>query len=209
MFIKDKFKGQTMDKVLEFLDYHDIQSVLDIGANVGNYSRTVKYFFPNMRILMIEANPYCEESLKNTGIDYRIACLSDTEKEVEFYIDNDKDIGTGASYYLENTHHYSQKRFIRRNTELLDNVVDDQSFDFIKMDTQGSEVDIIKGGYSVIDKTKFISIEMSLIEYNFNSPQKDEVVSFMESCGFYPNLLVEEHYSKGELIQEDWIFSKR
>lgn len=197
-----------MDKVLEFIDQYNINSLLDIGANVGNYSRAIKYFFPEMKLLMIEANPNCENHLKNTGIDYRIACLSDSEKEVDFFLQDDNDIGTGSSYYLENTEYYSQKRSIKRMTTTLDKLVDDQAFQFIKMDTQGSEIDIIKGGMSVINRAKFISIEISLVEYNIGSPQKNDVVSFMKDIGFYPIKLVEEHYSKGNLIQEDWIFAR-
>jgi FkbM family methyltransferase len=197
-----------MDKTLEFIDQNNITSLLDIGANVGNYSRTVKYFFPQMKIMMIEANPYCEDYLSRTGIDYTIACLSDTVKEVDFFIQDDNDVGTGSSYYIENTKYYSQKRHMKRMTDTLDNLIGEQSFDFVKMDTQGSEIDIINGGKSVIDKSKFVSIELSLIEYNNNAPLKDEVIDFMQTIGFHPKLLVEEHYMEGNLIQEDWIFSR-
>ena len=198
-----------MDTILEFIAQHNIKSVLDIGANVGSYSRTIKYFFPQIEIFMIEANPYCEPYLKNTGLDYRIACLSDREKEVEFFLQDDNDIGTGSSYYLENTEYYSRKRSIVRTTETLDNLIADNNFQFIKMDTQGSEIDIINGGMSVINKAEYVSIELSLIEYNLNSPSKDTVVSFMNDIGFNPIQLVEEHYSKGNLIQEDWIFARK
>jgi FkbM family methyltransferase len=198
-----------MDKILEFIDRNDIRSVLDIGANVGNYSRTIKYFFPDIRIVMIEANPHCENYLKNTGIDYTITCLSDVEKEIDFYLQDDNDIGTGSSYYLENTNHYSMKRSIRTRTTTLLSVVGDERFDMIKIDTQGSEIDIIKGGLSVVNRAKFVCLEISLTEYNENAPLKDEVISFMDMQSFYPIELVEEHYVKGNLIQEDWIFAKK
>jgi FkbM family methyltransferase len=198
-----------MDKILEFIDRNDIRSVLDIGANVGNYSRTIKYFFPDIRIMMIEANPHCEEHLKNTGIDYMITCLSDVEKEIDFYLQDDNDIGTGSSYYLENTNHYSLKRSMRTKTNTLDNIIGNQKFDMIKIDTQGSEIDIIRGGSSVVDQAKFVCLEISLTEYNENAPLKDEVMSFMNTQNFHPIELVEEHFAKGNLIQEDWIFAKK
>lgn len=190
------------------MDTNDVKSLLDIGANVGNYSKTIKYFIPDMKILMIEANPHCEKYLMNTGIDYKIACLSDSKKEVDFYLQDDNDVGTGSSYYLENTEYYSKKRSVKRNTDTLDDLIGDDAFQFIKMDTQGSEIDIIKGGLSTLNKASYVSIELSLIEYNINSPLKKDVIEFMEENGFYPIQLVEEHYSKGKLIQEDWIFTK-
>lgn len=197
-----------MQKTLEFMGKHGVSSVLDIGANVGNYSVVIRHFFPRMKLLMLEANPNCEQYLSKTGIDYRIACLSDSVKEVDFFIENDNDVGTGSSYYIENTEFFSQKRYIKRMTETLDSIVGDDVFEFVKMDTQGSEIDIIKGGSSVINNAKFVSIELSLIEYNNGAPLKDEVVAFMKEYNFHPSEMVEEHYMNGALIQEDWIFSR-
>lgn len=201
-----------MDDVIEFIREHDVKSVLDIGANVGNFSRVIKRYFPETDILMFEANPFCDNMLRQTGIPYEIACLSDTEKEVKFYIQDNNMIGTGASYYLEKTHYYSMENFIRTKTQTLDNILktkyDDKSFEFIKLDTQGSEVDIMMGGLDALSKAKYVLIEMSLVEYNHGAPLTNDVVLFMKKNGFSPVSLVEDHVIDGVLVQEDWIFAR-
>jgi FkbM family methyltransferase len=202
-----------MRKVDSLLKNGDIKSVLDIGANIGNFSRYVRSVYPSVDIFMIEANPFCDNMLRSTGLEYEIVCLSNDEKQVTFYVENDNYVGTGASYYLEKTEHYSRRNFINLDTKRLDDVIvskygETKAFDLIKLDTQGSEIDIMKGGLETINKSKFVLIETSLIEYNENSPLKKDVFSFMKELGFNPLEKVQDQFHNGSLIQEDWIFSR-
>lgn len=199
-----------MQKILEFIDRNNVTGLLDIGANVGNFSRSVKHFFPNINIFMLEANPFCDTFLKRSGIPYKIACLSDEKKEVKFYFEDKNMTGTGASYYLEDTRYYAMQNFTRMDTQLLDEVLaeecSDLIFDMIKLDTQGSEIDIMRGGPKTLAAAKYVVIELSLTQYNVGSPLKDDVLKFMEEKGFKPSEMVEEHFFDGNKIQEDWVF---
>lgn len=207
-----------MQKIIDFIDQNNVSSVLDIGANVGKYSYAIKYCFPNIDIFMLEANPWCDNHLKRVGIPYEIACLSDIKKEVKLYINRKNMICTGVSYYQENTGHYNDEDFMRVETKLLDDVIlekfgEQKEFEFIKMDTQGSEVDIMKGGLKTFEKAKHVQIEMTLVEYNKGAPLKNDVAKFLNELGFKQNLLIEPLYkdhnpSTGVVIQEDWIFSR-
>jgi FkbM family methyltransferase len=207
-----------MQKIIDFIDHNNILSVLDIGANVGRFSHTVKYVFPNIDIFMIEANPWCDNHLSRVGIPYEIACLSDEHKEVKLFFNTKDFISTGVSYYLENTPYFNENDYSKTQTKLLDEVIlkkfeKQKEFELIKMDTQGSELDIIKGGPKTFEKAKHIMIELSLVEYNKGSPLKDEVSKFLQDMGFKPNVLVNTIYkhhdpSTKEIVQEDWIFSR-
>lgn len=196
-----------MQKVLRLIQEGKVKSVLDVGANQGYFSITINNIFPHIDILMVEANPFCDSFLKRTGIPYEMICLSDDEKEVDFYFEDKNFVGTGASYYLEKTQHYSLKNFTKIRTKRLDDITNKQ-FDLIKLDTQGSELDIMKGGVKTVDNAKYILIETSIIEYNENAPLKKEVFNYMDSIGFKPLELIEEHYMNNKIIQEDWIFVK-
>lgn len=197
-----------MLEILGFMKQHDVKSLLDIGANVGHFSTIVKANFPNMDLLMLEANPYCKGPLERTGLPFEIACLSDEFKEVTLYLNPLNYQCTGVSYYQENTHHYTDAHPHKMTTKLLDNIVGDKTYEYIKMDTQGSELDILRGGKKAVERAKYIQLELSLIEYNKGAPLKDEVVEYMATIGFKPTLLVENHYHEGNLIQEDWIFTR-
>jgi len=202
-----------MQDILNFLKENKVQSLLDIGANVGNFSRTVKHFFPDMNILMLEANPYCDHPLSQSGIPYEIACLSDDIKTVDLYLNPKNYMCTGTSYYKEVTVHYDNADWVKTETKLLDDVVRDRTYEYIKMDTQGSELDILRGGTKTVEKAKYIQLETTLVKYNEGAPLKDEVVDYMKSVGFSPTKLVETHYkdhnpATGIVIQEDWIFTR-
>jgi FkbM family methyltransferase len=194
-----------MEQVLNLISQHQLTSFLDIGANYGRFSVALKNFYQDMDILMLEANPFCDAFLKRTGISYELVCLSDSEKEVKFYFQDNDFTGTGASYYLEKTQWYSNKNFTKMQTRRLDDVVT-KTYDFIKLDTQGSELDIMKGGKKTIGAARFVLIETSLIEYNESAPLKQEIFEYMQNIGFKPLEMVEEHYMGESVIQEDWIF---
>lgn len=196
-----------MEKVIQLVSRNNITSILDIGANQGMFSSVMKRMFPDINIFMIEANPFCDNFLKRVGIPYEIVCLSDTEKEVQFYFEDNNFVGTGASYYLEKTQWYSKKNFTKMLTKRLDDVVS-PVYEFIKLDTQGSELDIMKGGEKTIAAAKYILLETSVVEYNENAPLKEQIFDYMKSIDFKPLELIENHYMENKLIQEDWIFTR-
>lgn len=202
-----------MDKIFEYIKSNDIKGIIDIGANIGMFSHFVRMNFPNINLFMVEANPFCDSMLNRLNIPYKIACLSDSIKEVQFYFEDKNMIGTGASYYLENTEFYSMRNFTKMTTQLLDTIVEencsDQTFDMFKMDTQGSEIDILKGATNTLKNINHIIMETSLIQYNIGSPLKDDVIAYMETIDFKPVEKVQDHYFNGQLIQEDWIFTRQ
>lgn len=62
-------------------------------------------------------------------------------------------------------------------TYCLDNVVE-------KIDVQGAELDIIKGGLSTIKNAKHMIVEMQHTDYNAGAPKVDVTLPFIESLGF-------------------------
>lgn len=79
--------------------------------------------------------------------------MSDNQKNVNWYNNN----STGDSIYKENTSFYDNSNVIIKKTNTLDHFFKDKniSFDFIKIDVQGSEIPILKGGFKYYKKYKF------------------------------------------------------
>lgn len=201
-----------ISQFFDFFKERNVKSILDIGANVGNFSMMMRHILPDVYLYMIEANPFCDGILKKTQIPYSIVCLSDVEKDVQFYFQDGNMIGTGSSYYLENTNYFSMKNYSWVTTQTLDSVLERDCsnivFDFVKMDTQGSELDIMRGGQKTISNAKYVLLEISLIPYNIGAPLKEEVMEYMKSISFVPIEKIDESYMDGKLIQEDWIFER-
>jgi FkbM family methyltransferase len=166
--------------------YFTPTAVLDIGANAGWFYNISKQTFPDANHCLIDANPKCESYLRALGVEYYICVLSDTIKIVDFYTNTVSDASTGASIYRENTEWFSNDKVIinQYETTTLDLLFPDRQFDLIKMDIQGSELDVIRGGPRIISKAKGLILELSSINYNEGSPLELEVVEYVKTIGF-------------------------
>jgi FkbM family methyltransferase len=187
-----------------FLPYR----ILDIGANIGQFHSLAKNTYPEAFIFSIEASPECEEYLKQVTDQYYIGLLAKDNSEYDFFSRKDAPTGTGNSIYRELTDFYSDDKLeiIKQKGIRLDDLFEpDSEFDLIKIDTQGSELDIITGGINLCKKARGILLEVSLTQYNQGAPLYDNVIAFMETLGFKPKAVLDETYNHGA-HQQDILF---
>jgi FkbM family methyltransferase len=190
-------------------DYFHPYRILDIGANIGQFHRLAKETFPEAYIFSIEASPDCEAYLKQITSNYYIGLLAKDNSEYDFYSRKDAPTGTGNSIYRELTHFYSDDKLsiIKQKGIKLDDLFEENSeFDLIKIDTQGSELDIISGGLNLCKKAKGILLEVSLTQYNEGAPLYQEVLSFMKDLGFTSKIVIDETHNHGA-HQQDILFT--
>jgi len=182
--------------------------VLDIGANVGQFHKQFKINYSYSYVFSIEASKECEHELKKITNDYLIALLAKDNSVYEFYSRKGDPTCTGNSIYRELTHFYSDDQIdvVKQEGITLDNLfMRDSEFDLIKIDTQGSELDIISGGSKLCSKAKGILLEVSLTQYNQGAPLYDEVISFMDNFGFKMTDVLDETFNHGA-HQQDILF---
>jgi FkbM family methyltransferase len=185
--------------------------ILDIGANVGQFHSLCKHYFPNSYIFSIEASKECESYLKQITDQYYIGLLAKDNSDYKFYSLKNNPVNTGNSIYKELTEHYSDSNLeiINKKGIKLDDLFEPTSeFDLIKIDTQGSELDIISGGIQLCSKAKGILLEVSLTQYNENSPLYDEVIKFMDDFGFKKAEILDEN-NHPTVHQQDILFIKK
>jgi len=188
-------------------------SILDIGAHSGQFYSWAKSVWPQSLIWMIEANHLHENTLKslteNNNDEYLISALGDMEREVTFYTRSDKPHTEGNSYY-EELDYYDIQHLVQKSKVTLqrldDLFTDETEFQLIKMDTQGSELDILRGGENLCKKASVIILEVAFLEYNKGAPNSDEVIDFMKDYGFEQKMSVGEHYIGNKIIQKDIVF---
>ena len=193
----------------------DPVTILDIGAHTGQFYGWAKKVWPNSVIWMVEANPLHERTLENlirfTDDEYLIAALGDEEREVTFYTRSDKPHTEGNSYYKEANYWdiphlvLESKRKLQRLDDLF---TEDTKFDLIKMDTQGSELDILKGGKNLVNTASAVILEVAYTEYNLGAPLAEDVINYMKSIDFDIYLEIGEHYDGSSIIQRDLLFYK-
>ena len=90
---------------------------------------------------------------------------------------------------------------------LQNNILQDSKNIFIKIDCQGAEIPILKGATNILNKTDFILLEIPLFGiYNEGVPNFLEHIKFMDSIGFIPYDLIDNHYINNFNMQVDIIF---
>ena len=188
-------------------------AILDIGAHTGQFHSWSKRVWHDVGVFMIEANPLHESHLDKlammNGDNYLIAALGDEEREVTFYTRSDKPHTEGNSYYKE-ANYWDIPQLVQESKiklKKLDNIFEDEAtFELIKIDTQGSELDILKGGTNLVSRAKAVVLEVSLIEYNEGAPTAKETIDYMLEIGFEEKMSIGEHYDGETIVQKDLLF---
>jgi hypothetical protein len=159
--------------------------IYDIGSCVLHWTNEAKNIWTDAKYVLFDAFEPAEFLYE--GYDYHIGVLSDSNKTVEWW-QNDMMPG-GNSYYREigRTDFFTDGMNTMRPTKTLDEVVKERGFpppDFIKIDVQGSEMDILKGATETLKSVKDLVVELQHSEYNKGAPQVQESLPFIESLGF-------------------------
>lgn len=193
----------------------DIKNIWDIGANQGYWTKSRKIIYPNANFILFESNIKHYKKLSKYGLPI-IATLSNIEKEVDFFYIPDGD-GTGDSYYKESTKYYQETSPSKVKTSTLKSIFSEKNLsvpDYIKLDTQGSELDILKGFGEDIKSVALISVEVNIYDYNAGAPRLPEIVSYLREHDLYLVGVIEQHlnkylYARGILNQIDVLFCNK
>ena len=187
------------------------KNILDIGANKGKWTLEIKKkVFPKAEYTLIEAIDYEELdklSDRHDNINYKNILLDEIEHFVTWY----EKRNTGDSLFKENTGYFDDCKEIKRSTTTLDLVFNkNEVFELIKIDCQGAEIPILKGGNRLVQKSSVIILEVPFMgEYNIGAPNFYEHINYMENIGYRVFDIVELHRVDNILIQIDIIFIKQ
>ena len=162
--------------------------IYDIGSCVLHWTKIAKKLWPNAKIILFDAFQPAE--FLYSGYDYHIGVLSNVDNNIVKFYQNDYHPG-GNSYYREigcrNGFFFPENKYIEMKSMTLDTIVKERGFplpDLIKIDVQGAEVDIIKGGLNTINNAKRLIVELQHTEYNQGALQVNESLPIIEGLGW-------------------------
>jgi FkbM family methyltransferase len=181
--------------------------ILDIGANIGFWTNSVKAIWPDAEYTCIEAGPKYEKHLKEIAHNYHIAVLGDSNREVKMYLrEIDKGSKKKVTYTKGSTVFGIFKDHEIRRMQTLDQLVGkDAQFDLIKQDVQGAEIMIMKGAPDIFTRAKYVVQEVNTHkDKQFpDMPSESEMDEFMFELGFDNSEVIEQ---KSNVDQIDKIY---
>ena len=181
-------------RVLNDIKKHFTPRVIyDIGACVLHWTRVAKSVWPEPECITIafDAINEVEALYKSRGILYHIGVLSDEDNKLVRFYEN-KEMPGGNSYYKEIGHAHAdavfpENSYTEKHAMTLESVVQQKNFqmpDLIKIDVQGSELDILKGGINIINHARYLIIELQHIQYNRGAPLEDVTIKYLKDNGW-------------------------
>lgn len=181
------------------------KNVLDIGAASGDWSSHVKKLNPDAKFTLIEPNKLHNERLRSLGKVHNVY-LSDEVTERDFYICKDPFQQTGNGFYKEKSNVPFDKTTVK--TQLLDTILQGEKFDLIKLDVQGAEIEVIKGGMLTVQNAKWLQVEVPVFQYNIGSPSMYNLLGNLKAIGFYPFDIAQALFNV-RCLYIDYIFVNR
>jgi FkbM family methyltransferase len=171
--------NQTMKSVVQKLaERHQINTIIDVGASNGMWTKMALDYFPKSNYLLVEAQPVHLDALTefvSTHLNVEFVLAAAGDKQGQIYFNAGDPFGGQASYAPYENYN------IAVPVTTIDCEVNSLGLSgpyLLKLDTHGFEIPIFEGASATLEKTEIIVVEC----YNFKiSP---ECLLFYEMCEY-------------------------
>ena len=162
---------RTLDKSIKNLIISKNPLIFDVGAHTGESITRFRRIYPNCEIHSFEPQQRSFEKLNqfnNSNTKINNFALGEKKETKNFYIHSND---STSSFYKFSSENINEKNnYIEKvKIETLDEYVRQNQIDFIdilKIDVQGYEDQVLKGGINTIkNKIKIIELEIIFIDY--------------------------------------------
>lgn len=205
----------------EWLRARNIATVLDIGANEGQFAEVVRQIFPHALIHSFEPLSTCYEKLQSKAaslMPMRCFPFAIGREDTDSVIYHNEFSPSSSLLPMGNKHReafpFAQKT-IRENIVVrsMDSVAAELELKppiMMKVDVQGSELDVLTGARKILPSIDTIIIEASFVELYQGQALFDEIYDNLHSRGFRFMGSLEQVMdpSNGAILQADCIFAR-
>jgi|TARA_B110000967_G_C18900673_1_gene574689 FkbM family methyltransferase len=193
-----------------------VNTLIDIGSNKGQFSSILRNFFPDILIHSFE--PQIDELkiqkrlLGKYNVNYYNFALGNEEKIMEFNITKRKDSSSLLNPIMQNSKIYSKERTINIFVKKLDNILSSDLLKgpiLLKLDVQGFELQTLIGAKSFIKNVDYIISEVSYVDVYHNQVNSNKLIEFLNSNNFIIKKRCNLTILNGKKFQEDILFIKK
>lgn len=197
------------------------KSVIDVGANVGQFAVAAAKLFPDALIYSFEPQPECVEQLKRNvrslgSISVYPLALGNVEGEIMFQLNSHSHSSSFLPLAEAHRTAFPEAQELQRipvRVSRLDDVlqaVDLPSPVMLKLDVQGYEPWVLEGGAQTLKRVDYVILEASLKPMYEGECLFEEILVRMRGYGFFflrPIGWLSDPGS-GEILQLDALFAK-
>jgi FkbM family methyltransferase len=167
----------------------NVNTVIDIGAAFGDWTRQSKKLFPQATYILVEPLAQYDEWLnlliKEMPNSVRVkAAVSRSSGYITFFFHED---WVGSSLYSEAEGVQVDGTPLQVETITVDEIVQQQKLSgpfLLKIDVQGAELQVLAGATQVLQQTEYLIIETSLLQFFTKGPLIGDVVDYMQRRKF-------------------------
>jgi len=200
----------------------DIRTVLDVGANEGQFARLIHAVLPGAVIYSFEPLPDCYERLRSAlpasarfqALNY---ALGEADGQLEFWRSPHSPSSSFLPMTAAHESAYPESRGSQR-VEVRVRRLDDAAAEltlvdnvFVKIDVQGYESRVLQGGETTLRRCALALVETSFVPLYQDQPLFADVLARMQSLGFafLGNLWQHDDRTSGCPLFADSLFVSR
>lgn len=164
------------------------RTVFDIG--VGNGTPWLYAAFPQAHFVLIEPQrefePALEGICRHIDAEYHLVGVGSKEQHLPIY--RLLSSPTGSSFLPPNADTEQRWGASEKSGEIhvvpLDAYREQPGPFFVKIDTEGFELEVLRGAKKVLEKTEVVLMEVAIAERQVGEPDLIEIGTFMKNNGF-------------------------
>ena len=201
---------------------------VDVGASGGAHKRWKK-LEGNLRTFLFEPDVRSYEKLETShsdGVSLYNCALSDNNGEADFYLCKDPQKSSSLQpnfdclqmfHNPERYHVIGKEKYKSYSLDFLLKSEKEGDIDFIKLDTQGSELSILHGASETLDNVIGLEVEVEFVKLYEEQSLFSDIDQFLKSKNFQLIDLSRYHWNrnehkvgieKGQLIFSDALYFK-
>lgn len=228
---KEAFKGLVSKRKFSYASFKinrvlkknipELATIIDAGANQGQFALMALQFFPKANIYSFEPVPETFDILKRNLSDkaqvtaYNIA-LGSSEGHIKFYKHNYSHISSALTIDKTNNnpkYDGSVYKEISVPVTTLDNISQEIAIKgpvLLKLDVQGFEKEVIKGAAASLAVIDYILIEMPFFSLYDSQPLFGELNQMLNDLGYEIYLPMDANYgADNKIIEIDFLYRKK
>jgi FkbM family methyltransferase len=208
--IKNPNRFRDFISFICFLNNNKIINLIDIGANIGNFSRDFLLFYPKCcEIVCFEPLQFLNKAIqkkivhnKNLKLTIINKALSNKKKKQIFFYDKNNTELSSLNQYINQyslsfANQFKPSEKMNLELDLLDNCCkkfSQQKNFIVKIDAQGHELEIIQGGLKTISRASIVLLECSFAkQYKNKEHTFSRCAQLLSKIDFHPIVFQPRH----------------